>query len=139
MSAKSKVYFGALLIFVFGAVSGGFGSAMYAHSASPFGCHRGHKERSPEKLTERLTQKLSLNPEQKGKVQEIFQRSFPEMKKLKDEQFEAKKAFRMKVGDEIRGFLNPDQQTKFDELKAKMQERMERKREGWGHGKDRED
>ena len=136
MSPKSKVYLGALTIFIFGAVAGGFGSAMCSYGA-PFGCHKefggfGGHHKSPEKLLERMSEKLSLTPDQQGKVREIFERSLPEMRKMKDEHFEAKKAFRQKVGDEIRGVLTPEQQPKFDELRKKMQERMESKRKEWG-------
>ena len=141
MSAKSKVYLGALMVFVCGAISGGFGSAMFSYGAPNFGCHRDHEGRfehdgfGPEKLTNRLTEKLSLTPDQKTQVQQVLERSMPEMKKMREEHFEARKALRQKVGDQIRGILTPDQQKKFDELRAKMQERMEKRKEGGGRGR----
>lgn len=84
----------------------------------------GHPEKAEqmekwnEKRVERLTEKLSLTPEQQKSLKAVF-----------DEQA-AKHGKTMKETDEkINALLTPEQKTKFEKMKSERKEKMKERRE----------
>ncbi len=74
-------------------------------------------------MLERFNKELHLTEDQKKQVAEIFDAKHPKMLALQTEMKPRFEALRNETQVEIRKILNPDQQKKFDEMNAKMEER----------------
>ncbi|MDD5085243.1 MAG: periplasmic heavy metal sensor [Candidatus Omnitrophica bacterium] len=83
----------------------------------------GEHGRMKAKMVEHLSKDLNLTAEQKTQVEGIFEAKHPQMLALQAEIQPKFEALRRATDAEIRQILNPDQQKKFDEIKAKMEER----------------
>lgn len=88
------------------------------------GSHDKMEHRS-EKRLDHLKKKLNLTDEQQKKIQSI-QESKREKKKAIHEQM---KALHDETQAEIRAVLTPEQQAKFDEMKANRKEHKQQKKE----------
>jgi len=85
---------------------------------------------SKQHMVDRLSKKLSLDAEQKSKLQTIFETRRPQMLALRDEIRPKFEALRDSTRAEIRKILNPEQQVKFEELSKKWDEKKKRR---WGY------
>ena len=120
-----KIWLGIIVIFLSGAVVGGASTALYARKK----IHEMMREGGPfmrARMVEKLTEKLQLAPEQRRKVEEIVNATRDEIHQSGDEKGRRFEAMR-KGGDRIREVLNPEQQTRFDELRRRMEERWQRR------------
>ena len=81
---------------------------------------QGHDPEMAKRKVEKLTKTLELTPEQQTQVQQIVDK-YGEQRKAA---FEQLKSLKEQEGAEIRGTLTPEQQTKYDEWKAKRKEKM---------------
>jgi len=118
---KWKIVAGLLLVFVLGALSGALGTGMVLKRHHPF------FSRAPEGrkafIMKRLTRKLDLTAEQKVRIETIIDRvqseTFEQMREgRRFMREELKKGFA-----EIRKELTPEQQLKFDQMRAERERR----------------
>ena len=86
-----------------------------------------HGGNMKEFMIKRFSSELHLTPEQKTKVAAIFDARHPQMMALHAEIRPKFEALRSSTQTEIRGILTPDQQKKFDELNARMEERWKKR------------
>jgi len=77
----------------------------------------------------RLTRTLDLSPDQRDKMQEIFRRYMPELQSA-GMGGDDLRSIRMKMREEIRGVLTPDQFTKFEEESRERMRRFQQMRKG---------
>lgn len=91
-----------------------------------------HARFDPQKRSQMLAKKLSLNSDQQAKVQDILQSQQSDMQKVRADSSLAQADRRAKMmdihkssSDQIRALLNPDQQKKWDEMQARQEARME--------------
>jgi Spy/CpxP family protein refolding chaperone len=89
-----------------------------------------HERRGPGDMMERAAKDLNLTADQQAKWKAIGEEEHTAMKALRDDTSVAKEDKRAKgmeinktYGDQRRAILTPDQQAKFDEMRAKMRER----------------
>lgn len=75
---------------------------------------------------ERLTEALNLTPDQQAKIKAIFQASRPQVKAAREnntisaqDKHQQLKAIREADGAQIRAILTPEQQAKWDAMRAK--------------------
>ena len=81
------------------------------------------------RMVEHLSRDLHLTAEQKKQVADIFEAKRPQILALQAEVRPKFEALRDSTQAEIRKLLNPDQQKKFDEINAKMEEKRKKHRE----------
>src|SRR6185312_14792551 len=74
---------------------------------------------------ERLSETLNLTPEQKAKIQPIFDQAKPQPKAIHQEARQKAKAVMDNTMTQIRPMLNADQQKKLDDLKAAHEQMRE--------------
>ena len=108
-------------------------SAMAQEGGPPRGEGQGPGRRampSPQERVDRLSTDLNLNDEQKAKIKKIFEAEADKMKALREDQStppEEKRPKMMEIrkasSDQVKAVLDKDQQKKYDEMQAKMQER----------------
>jgi Spy/CpxP family protein refolding chaperone len=67
---------------------------------------------------ERLVETLNLTPEQKAKVQPIFDQAKPQLKAIREEARQKAKAVTDNTMAQIRPMLTKEQQKKYDDMKA---------------------
>jgi Spy/CpxP family protein refolding chaperone len=77
---------------------------------------------------EHLTKALDLTPDQRAKIQPIFEQAKPQIMAIRQEAMQKIKAIRENTQAQIRPILTPDQQQKFDALK-KAREDMRKARQ----------
>lgn len=82
-----------------------------------------------KRMMDRLDRELKLSEEQKQQVHAIFEAKHPKMMALHEEMRPKFEALKSETHEQIRKVLTPDQQTKFEALKVKMEERWKKKRE----------
>jgi len=89
-----------------------------------------HERRGGGDMMERAAKDLNLTADQQAKWKAIGEEEHTALKALRDDTSVAKEDKRAKMGeinktygDQRRAVLTPDQQTKFDEMRAKMRER----------------
>ena len=124
---KWKLAAGLLLVFTLGVLSGVLGTGMVLKRHHPFFSHK--PEGRKAFLMKRLTRKLDLSEDQKDRIAAIIDRMQGEM----ITHFREGRRFRHqhleKGFAEIRKELNPDQQRRFDELKAERERHWKKRRE----------
>jgi protein CpxP len=84
-----------------------------------------HKRGNP---VEHLTKALDLTPEQKAKLQPIFDQAKPQLMAVRQEAKQKIDKIRENIQGQIRPILTPEQQQKFDALK-KARDDMRKARE----------
>lgn len=98
----------------------------------PGGPPKEHGALGPE-FVERLTEHLKLSEEQQKKVKSIVEQARPEMEKMQQEMKAAAakmKAAMRKTSEAIRETLDLDQKERFDEMSARMRQKMDHRRRG---------
>jgi len=95
---------------------------------------KGMKKMDPAAHADMLAKKLGLSDDQKAKVQSIFEDQQKQMESMKSDTSMSKADRHSKMKEmhentmtQVRAVLNPDQQKKFDEMKAKMAARHEKR------------
>ena len=79
---------------------------------------------SPSML-EKFTEKLNLTPEQKAKMQPIFDQTKPQLQQIREEAMQKTHAVIEGTMGQIRAMLTPEQQAKFDEMKQAQENARE--------------
>jgi Spy/CpxP family protein refolding chaperone len=82
-----------------------------------------------EKRVERLTKDLSLTAEQQGKITSIFKENDEKHKAEMEKMREAMKAEKAETDQKIQAILTPEQNQKFETMKAERQAKMEKMKE----------
>ncbi|MEY2490345.1 MAG: motif family protein [Verrucomicrobiota bacterium] len=77
---------------------------------------------------EHMTKTLDLTPDQQAKIRPILEQAKPQMKAARQESMEKMKAIRDNVRSQIRPFLTPPQQQKWDAIQ-KAREDLRKARE----------
>ncbi len=119
--AKIKFFAGLTLIFLLGALAGSLGTGFYIREHVEEFLDEGPPT---DKIMHRLTRALDLTPEQQKKIEpiiveaheklsELRQKSFPEMRKIRENSFVL-----------IKKELNEDQQKKLEDLKNRLKRRL---------------
>lgn len=128
---KWKIIAGLVMVFVLGALAGALGTGMMLKRHHPFFSHR--PEGRKAFIMERLTRRLDLSAEQQARIGSIMDRvqtetldRIREGRRFMREQLE--KGFA-----EIRKELTPEQQRRFDEMKADLERRRKERGQPW-HG-----
>ena len=120
MRSLNGVVISLLIGFALGTLFGQW----YAHeSFRSHWKHPGMRQRMREHMVEKMSKKLNLTKDQKARMTEIFEAKRPQMLALQAETRPKFEALRKSTQAEIRKILNSDQQKKFDEMHAKMEER----------------
>jgi periplasmic protein CpxP/Spy len=92
-----------------------------------------HQMPTPEERLQHMTKKLNLTADQQAKIKPILEQEQQQMQTIhndtslskEDRQAKFREAHKNYEG-QIRAVLNPDQQTKFDQMAQKHKERMEK-------------
>jgi Spy/CpxP family protein refolding chaperone len=123
---KAALWVGA--VFILGAALGGVLGYLFAHrpvsAANP---PLSEPERRAKKV-QRMTEDLSLTPQQAQQLNAIIQERHTEAQAIRDQADLQVAAVRQKGRTQVRAILNPDQLPKFEELVKRVDE--ERKRNG---------
>jgi Spy/CpxP family protein refolding chaperone len=101
----------AVVLLITFALGTATGAALLRH----FEPQRGHRMPPPPMLV----RELNLSAEQDAKVREIFERFRPRFDAVVRETFPRVRAINAEMDKEIRAVLTPEQQKRFDELKAR--------------------
>jgi protein CpxP len=98
---------------------------------------RWHGHEDPAQRTAELTKKLKLTSDQQTKVQDALQSEHSQMESLHQDSSLSQQDRRTKMMEihkstdgQIRGLLDADQQKKWDEMKAKREQRMQNREGG---------
>lgn len=98
------------------------------------------------RMEERMIKKLGLSADQEAKWKDISQQQKAALDALRDDKTVSREDRRAKAmdlmkqyADQHRAILTPDQQKEFDEMQAKMRERMEHRRGEGGRWKPKDD
>ena len=106
---------------------------MNAHPPGERGGHGGHgghgKMAHMAMAMEHLTKELELTEAQKAQVQPIVEQAKPQIRKIHQEAMEKSKAVMDTAAAQIRPLLTPEQQQKFDAIRAAHEKMREAKRE----------
>ena len=97
----------------------------------------GGRHFDPAARADHMSKMLDLTPDQKAKVQDILNSEQTKMESLRQDSSMSREDRRAKMmdihkqsADQIRTLLNETQQQKFDDMRSKMQERMQSHRQG---------
>ncbi|HTL66760.1 MAG TPA: hypothetical protein VL200_03785 [Lacunisphaera sp.] len=108
------------------------------------GGHGGHRD--PAAMMDRLARRLGLTDEQQAKWKDIGQQEKAALDALRDDKTVSKadrwakfRDLRQQYMDQRRAVLTADQQKQFDEMQAKMRERMEHRHGDGGRWKPKDD
>lgn len=135
---KWKIIAGLLLVFVLGALTGALSTGMVLKRQHPF--FRSAPEGRKAFIMKRLSRKLDLSEDQKVRIEAIIDRVQSETFKQMREGRRFMREHLEKGFAEIRKELTPDQQRRFDEMKAERERRWkERGRRFHGPGPPDED
>jgi len=93
------------------------------HASEHFHGHWKKKGSMRQHMLERFDRKLHLTEDQKKQVGVIFDAKQPQMLALQAETRPKFEALRNSTQAEVRKILDPNQQKKFDDMNAKMEER----------------
>jgi hypothetical protein len=115
-----KVIIAALVIFASGLVTGALAHRIYTqparspqvNSPAPWVPSPPHRD----DLLARMERKLNLTPEQKSRIEQIFQESHERMQKIWEPVHPLARQEFQRVREEIRAELNPEQQQKYEEV-----------------------
>ena len=99
------------------------GAAAGAWAQRVGGPRRGFMPPPPAKIVRRLDRALGFDETQRKAVLELLERRRPEAEALHKETFAKMEELRRSVHADIRLLLRPEQQTKLDELSARMEKR----------------
>ena len=92
--------------------------------------HRGHRKMMKMGMgLQHLTKNLDLTDAQKAQVQPIVEQAKPQIRQIHQEAMEKSKAVMDNAAGQIRPLLTPEQQQKFDAMRAAHQKMREGMRE----------
>jgi hypothetical protein len=124
MNTETKIF----ISFIVGILLGIAGTGFYIHHCfSRAWMNSGNHNH----VVDVLDSKLNLTADEKVKVEKIFDEANPAMDKIRVETNGKLKAMREKTSAQIRLILTPDQQKKFDDLRADWDKKMNANDKGW--------
>jgi hypothetical protein len=119
-----KLWGGLIVLFLAGTLTGIGGTILYHQYVQENQGERGPAARQ-ERVMKRLTQELSLTPDQQAGIRPIVNRAHVEILQLRfQHQPEVEQIFAQGLVD-IKATLSADQQEKLDELYAQLQRRWQ--------------
>lgn len=119
-----KLWGGLIVLFLAGTLTGIGGTILYHQYVQEDQGERGPAARQ-ERVMKRLTQELSLTPDQQAGIRPIVNRAHVEILQLRfQHQPEVEQIFAQGLVD-IKATLSTDQQVKLDELYAQLQRRWQ--------------
>jgi Spy/CpxP family protein refolding chaperone len=125
-SASRKAALWVGVVFLLGAALGGMLGYFFAHSAMAAPAQMTDAEKRAQKV-QRLTQELSLNPDQQKQLEVIItsvQAQYKAIHQSTDPQIDQA---RQKGREEIRAILTPEQKPKFEEFLKRLDEERKKK------------
>ncbi|HTU00963.1 MAG TPA: hypothetical protein VMG58_04070 [Candidatus Sulfotelmatobacter sp.] len=123
---------GALLLilaFLLGVAAGSLGFGVYRARFA----HRPGPEQFQTMVLHRLSRELDLKPDQQQQVQTILREAGQDFARLREEMHPKFQEIRSKTAGRIHAVLDPSQQAKFEDLRARWEQHAER---GRGPGMD---
>jgi Spy/CpxP family protein refolding chaperone len=124
---KWKIIAGLLLVFVLGALTGALGTGMVLKRHHPFFSHQ--PEGRKTFIMKRLSRKLDLSAEQKVRIEAIIDRVQAETFQKMREGRRFMREHLEKGFAEIRKELTPEQQRRFDQMRAERERRRKERGE----------
>jgi Spy/CpxP family protein refolding chaperone len=96
----------------------------------------GHRDHSPERSVERLTDRLDLTADQQNQVKAILEQDFAKRTEMRKAHREQMETLREQTHKDLAAVLTPEQAEKLNQLQEERQERMEHRGE-WGRRSNR--
>ncbi len=124
---KLKLYLGLLLVFLLGAVSGSLGTKMYFDQKKGQFSKGDHLTKRKEAWMEKLKSELSLSQPQQVEIQKILDKSFGEMRLLRERN---RPEMEKIIEDSIalmKENLDDGQKVKLDEMHRKFVEKRKQR------------
>jgi hypothetical protein len=121
MTRRAYLYF--VLIFVLGILVGAGGLFFYALETNNW-----HPPYSRERAVKAMTRELKLSPSQVSQVREILENSGKQRRAVEERTNQQFDALREQTRNSIRGTLNPEQLSKFNEIVRQHDEQRRRMR-----------
>jgi Spy/CpxP family protein refolding chaperone len=114
---KFKLWSLALVIFLLGGITGAAVHALYRVKVAA------NASSQPPRLNmiEKMKQDLNLTDEQAQKIKTIVEDSRKEFRRVIKDECPGITDMRAKTGEKIRSVLTPEQQKKYDEMRAKRE------------------
>lgn len=126
---KTRVICYLAAIFAAGALAGGVGGYSIARKQQPA---RPHGPPPPKDMVQhtidRLESRLSLTPEQVGRIRSVVEQSFAKLDTMNRENFTKGKEVFREMNAQIVTHLTPEQKSEFDRMEQERREKMR----GWG-------
>jgi hypothetical protein len=118
----------AVIIFIVGVLLGVAGTGFYIHHcfARAWVNSGNHKH-----IVDVLDSKLGLTPDEKIKIEKIFDNAAPSMETVRVETNAKLKTIRENTSAQVRLLLTSDQQQKYDILRAEWDKKMNANDKGW--------
>ncbi len=126
---RLKIWLVLAGIFVIGCVMGAALDGLYRTRAGETG-RRGERGRKHEKIFEEARRELNLSDEQSVKVRAILDETREEFRALHGEMRPRFDAIRQKARARMRETLTPEQETRFDEMMARRDQKRKEKEAG---------
>lgn len=121
---RGKLWAGLIVLFLAGTLTGIGGTILYHQYAQEDQGERGPAARQ-ERIMNRLTQELSLTPDQQAGIKPIVNRAHVEILQLRFQHQPEVEQILAQGLVEIKATLSADQQAKLDELYARLQRRWQ--------------
>lgn len=124
---KLKLCLGLLLVFLIGAVSGSLGTKIYFDQKKGQFSKGDHLAKRKEAWMEKLKSELSLSQQQQGEIQKILDKSFGEMRSLRERN---RPEMEKIIEDSIalmKENLDDGQKVKLDEMHKKFVEKRKQR------------
>ena len=118
---RLKIWLVLAGVFVIGCVTGAALDGVYRTRA---GNGRGDRGRKHEKMFEETRRELNLNEEQSAKARAILDETREEFRALHEEMRPRFDAVRQRARARMRETLTPEQQTRFDAMMARRDQKM---------------
>ena len=128
-----------LIVFAAGAGTGYVGGHKYAEYRSlkerkTFGARevRARRAKSGNRFMRRLERDLNLNPAQRENVDRALQRHYERIRDIRSHMSPQINSIMQEIRNDVRSFLDNEQQTSFDRIVEKFEERRKRR---WRKGR----
>lgn len=128
---RMKIWLVLTGVFVIGCVTGAALDGVYRTLAGG-SFKRGERARGAEKMFEEMQREFNLSEEQAAKTRAILDETRGEFRALHDEMRPRFDAVRQKARARMRETLTPEQQTRFDEMMARRDQKKKEREKNQG-------
>jgi Spy/CpxP family protein refolding chaperone len=124
---KWKLWSGVIAVFIVGAIVGGLSTTALIRGHFLHVMKSGSSRGVHKPIAEKLTEDLSLTPEQRAEVERIVRDFDPRFKEFEQQARTGVRAVMSEMEAMIREVLTPEQQVKYDAGIKKMHEEMDKR------------